>query len=51
MAFVRQRPADAPTADPAIQAKTHLARYRGSACGVTYAEAVWAMQHRPVDLL
>ena len=51
MAFVRQRPADAPTVDPAIQAKTNLARYRGSACGVTYAEAVWAMQHRPVDIL
>ena len=32
-------------------AKANLARYRGGACGVKYAEAVWAMNHRPVDIL
>lgn len=50
MAFVRQKPADGPDIDPAVKSKTALARYRGSACGVNYAEAVWAMQTRPVQL-
>ena len=27
-----------------------LARYRGSACGARYAEAVWAMQTRSTQI-
>ena len=50
MAFVRDKPADAPEPDAAVQAKTALARYRGAACGANYAEAVSAMQTRPVQL-
>lgn len=51
MAFVRNRPADSPEIDPAVRSKTTLARYRGAACGATYAEAVWAMHTRPVQIL
>jgi LmbE family N-acetylglucosaminyl deacetylase len=45
MAFVRGKPYDelAPP-DPAVAAKTTLARYRGASCGAKYAEAVWALQ-------
>ena len=28
-----------------------LAAYRGHTCGVRYAEAVWAMNHSPRDIL
>ena len=27
------------------------ARYRGAACGVKYAEALWAMNAQPVEIL
>ena len=51
MAFVRGKPHDelAPP-DPAVVAKTTLARYRGAACGAKYAEAVWAMQTKATQL-
>jgi LmbE family N-acetylglucosaminyl deacetylase len=42
MAFVRNQPYDPQTLTPAQTAKETLARYRGQACGVKYAEAVWA---------
>jgi hypothetical protein len=45
MAFVRNAPFD-PQKDAATDTKTILARYRGLACGVKYAEAVKAV--RPV---
>jgi LmbE family N-acetylglucosaminyl deacetylase len=50
MAFVRNAPSDSPEVDPAVKAKTALARYRGAACGANYAEAVWAMNTRPVQI-
>lgn len=51
MAFVRQKPFDPANPDGALNTKTTLARYRGAACGVPYAEAVWAMQTRPAQIL
>lgn len=39
MAHVRDKPLD-PAKDAAVEAKTVLARYRGAACGVRYAEAL-----------
>jgi hypothetical protein len=39
MAYVRNKPLD-PAKDSAVEAKTVLARYRGAACGVPYAEAL-----------
>ena len=50
MAFVRNRPEAADTIDPAVASKTALARYRGLSCGAQYAEAVRALQTRPVKL-
>ncbi|MBI5692416.1 MAG: PIG-L family deacetylase [Verrucomicrobia bacterium] len=50
MAFVRQKPYDETALDPAVTAKATLARYRGAACGATYAEAVWAMQTRATTI-
>lgn len=50
MAFVRERPAGSPEPDPAVKAKTTLARYRGAACGANFAEAVWAMQTRATSI-
>ena len=51
MAFVRNKPFEEIELDPSQTAKANLARYRGAACGVKYAEAVWAMNHRPVEIL
>jgi LmbE family N-acetylglucosaminyl deacetylase len=51
MAFVRNRPYEEGELDQAQIAKANLARYRGAACGVKYAEALWAMSARPVDIL
>jgi LmbE family N-acetylglucosaminyl deacetylase len=51
MAFVRNKPFDDTELDAAQTAKANIARYRGAACGVKYAEALWAMNHRPVEIL
>ena len=32
-------------------AKANIARYRGAACGVKYAEALWAMNAHAVEIL
>ncbi len=50
MAFVRQKPYDENMPDAAVSAKTTLARYRGATCGAKFAEALWAMEQRPVKL-
>jgi len=51
MAFVRNKPFDPEELDGAQTAKANLARYRGAACGVKYAEALQAMNHQPVEIL
>jgi len=51
MAFVRKKEYDPSNPDSAAAGKTNLARYRGSACGVQYAEAYWAMQTRATQIL
>lgn len=51
MAFVRSKPFDEFTPDPAVNSKTTLARYRGASCGARFAEAVWAMQTKPTQIL
>jgi LmbE family N-acetylglucosaminyl deacetylase len=50
MAFVRKQEYDETAPDPAVTAKTTLARYRGASCGAKYAEAVWAMHTRPTKI-
>jgi N-acetylglucosamine malate deacetylase 1 len=50
MAFVRDKPADTTELDPAVKAKMALARYRGTACGAIYAEAVSATHTRPTQI-
>ena len=51
MAFVRNQPYD-PDAPPdaAMETKAALARYRGLACGVRYAEAVRSQRPRAVEI-
>jgi N-acetylglucosamine malate deacetylase 1 len=51
MAFVRQKEYNELEPDTSQTTKTDLARYRGRACGVKYAEAVWAMNARPAEIL
>lgn len=51
MAFVRNRPYDPQSPDPAGTVKETLARYRGLTCGVKYAEAVWAAGDYPREIL
>jgi len=51
MAFVRQQPYNDHELDGAQVTKANLARYRGMTCGAKYAEAVWAMGTRPVEIL
>ncbi len=51
MAFVHDKPYDPKQPDSAQTAKETLARYRGAACGVKYAEALRAANHRPVEIL
>ncbi|MCX6897752.1 MAG: PIG-L family deacetylase [Verrucomicrobia bacterium] len=51
MAFVRQKPYDPQSPDGAHNAKEILARYRGLASGVKYAEAVWATGNYPREIL
>ena len=51
MAFVRNKPFDPDELDGAQITKANIARYRGSACGVKYAEALWAMNAHAVEIL
>jgi LmbE family N-acetylglucosaminyl deacetylase len=51
MAFVRNRPYDERVTDGAQAVKETLARYRGLASGVRYAEAVWASGAYPREVL
>lgn len=51
MAFVRNKPYDPQTPDGSQTVKETLARYRGLASGVKYAEAVWAAGNYPRDIL
>jgi hypothetical protein len=51
MALTRGQKYDPKASDGAVRAKEALARYRGLACGVGYAEAVWAMNFTPRDVL
>src|SRR5262245_20524457 len=50
MAFVRAKPYDDLLPDPAVSAKSTLARYRGATCGAKFAEAVWTMQTKPTQI-
>ncbi|MBC8868886.1 MAG: PIG-L family deacetylase [Planctomycetes bacterium] len=51
MAFVRNRPYDPQSPDRTQTVKQTLAEYRGLACGVKYAEAVWATRPEPREIL
>lgn len=51
MAHMRGKEYDELELDPAQSNKTDLARYRGRACGVKYAEAVWTAERRAVEIL
>ena len=51
MALAHDRPYDPNAADSAVQLKETLARYRGAACGIQYAEAVRAMGAYPQEIL
>ena len=51
MAFVRNKPFDPEELDGAQTAKANIARYRGAECGVKYAEALWAMNAQPMEIL
>jgi LmbE family N-acetylglucosaminyl deacetylase len=51
MAALRNEAYDRAKPDGARQAKESLARYRGSACGVKYAEALRSFRPRPQDIL
>ena len=50
MAFVRDRPYDPQSPDGAQTVKETLARYRGLACGVKYAEALWTADASPREI-
>jgi LmbE family N-acetylglucosaminyl deacetylase len=50
MAFVEKRTWDAAEPDGATDAKSILARYRGLACGVRYAEALKAVRGAPREI-
>jgi LmbE family N-acetylglucosaminyl deacetylase len=47
MALLAGKPYDRAAPDGAVRAKEALAAYRGSTCGVRYAEALWALYPRP----
>jgi LmbE family N-acetylglucosaminyl deacetylase len=51
MALMRGKPYDRDAPDSARRAKEALAAYRGLACGVRYAEALWATAARPQEIL
>jgi hypothetical protein len=51
MALMRGKRYDRNAPDGAQRAKEALAAYRGLACGVRYAEALWATAARPQEIL
>ena len=51
MALMRGQPYDPAARDLAVQLKETLARYRGAACGVRYAEALRSLAAYPQDIL
>jgi N-acetylglucosamine malate deacetylase 1 len=51
MALVRDQPYKAGTRDAAQRVKESLASYRGTTCGVRYAEALRAVDHYPREIL
>ena len=51
MALVRDEPYKPGTRDPAQQVKEALASYRGTTCGVRYAEALRAVDQYPREVL
>jgi len=51
MALVRGEPYNADQRDGSQRAKETLAAYRGLACGVKYAEAVWSGNKLPQEIL
>lgn len=51
MAWVRRADYDRAKPDAAQRAKETLARYRGAACGVAHAEALWSPLPRPQEIL
>jgi LmbE family N-acetylglucosaminyl deacetylase len=51
MALVSRKPYDRNVLDGAQRGKEALASYRGATCGVRYAEAVWALNPSPRDIL
>jgi N-acetylglucosamine malate deacetylase 1 len=51
MAWVRRTEYDRSQPEAARRAKETLARYRGAACGVAYAEALWSPLPRPQEIL
>ncbi len=51
MALTRGQAFGPKAADGAVRAKESLAAYRGLACGVRYAEALWAFRPAPRDVL
>jgi LmbE family N-acetylglucosaminyl deacetylase len=51
MALAHDRPYDPAAPDGAVQLKETLARYRGAACGVAYAEAVRSLGAYPQEIL
>ena len=51
MAVTRNEPYDRTIPDPAVRLKETIARYRGAAAGVQYAEAVWSAGARIQEIL
>jgi hypothetical protein len=51
MAFVRNQPFEAAEPDAAQTVKANIARYRGAACGVKFAEALRALNTQAVEIL
>jgi LmbE family N-acetylglucosaminyl deacetylase len=51
MAIVRNQPYEPERRDAAQEIKEAIARYRGAACGVLYAEALRASAKRPANIL